>query len=239
MSQALIVCENRQGVRRLQINRPQAANALDEALHLALQHHLNAAALDAQVQCVVLSSAGERTFCAGADLKEFSTLAPLEAAQRRRRLLLDTLLCLIDFPKPLIAQVGGAAVGAGAMLALACDEIVATPSARFHFPEIDLGMASPMGCLMVEWRAGAQVAQSMLQWGKPCIATQAHAQAWVHVLHPADVLAQAVWASAEQRRASAAFAVNKQWLHAPWRMRLLQAAEAAEAATAANNLSGN
>ncbi len=239
MSQAGLLIEDRQAVRWLTLHRPQAAHALDQSLHLALQEQLQIAVQEPRIQCVVLSASGERAFCAGADLKEFASLPPQEAALRRRHLLLDTLLALIDFPKPLLAQVGGAAVGAGAMLALACDDILASAQARFQFPEVHLGMASPMGCLMMEWRAGARLAQSMVQGGKPCSAEQAHSQGWVQSVHVNDSLSEAVWTHVQSLQASAGFATNKAWLHAPWRVRLIQATEAATRADAAKFIAGN
>ncbi len=238
MSASPLQQEDRKGVRWLQLHRPQSAHALDEALHLALQAQLRIASQDPQVQCVVLGSTGAKAFCAGADLKEFSELPAQQAALRRRHLLLSTLLALMDFPKPLIAQVGGAAVGAGAMLALACDDILAASNARFHFPEISLGMASPMGCLMVEWRAGARVAQTLVQGGQACGAELAHSQGWVKAVHPGEQLAEATEALAHTQVASAGYATNKSWLHAPWRERLIGAAEAATRADVAKYQNG-
>ena len=238
MNPSPLLPEDREGVRWLQLHRPQSAHALDEALHLALQAQLKIASEDPQVQSVVLSSTGAKAFCAGADLKEFSELPPQAAALRRRHLLLSTLLALMDFPKPLIAQVGGAAVGAGAMLALACDDILAASNARFHFPEISLGMASPMGCLMMEWRAGARVAHTLVQGGQACGAELAHGQGWVRAVHTGEQLAEATFALAHTQAASSGYATNKVWLHAPWRERLIAAAEAATRADVAKYQNG-
>ena len=94
----------------LTLHRPAAANALHSAMAGALMTALTAAALDDGIGAVVLSGAGERVFCAGADLKEHSELEQGAAALLRRETLLQTLLALLDFSKPLLCAVQARAI---------------------------------------------------------------------------------------------------------------------------------
>ncbi|WP_033288575.1 enoyl-CoA hydratase/isomerase family protein [Amycolatopsis jejuensis] len=111
----------------LTLNRPARKNALDPESWALLREKLEALAVDDAARVVVLTGAGG-TFCAGSDLAGSSAEEhPLTKMGRLGRVAIT----VHEFPKPLIALVDGAAVGAGANLALACDFVVATPAARF------------------------------------------------------------------------------------------------------------
>ncbi len=118
----------RQGpVLTVVLNRPHHKNAMTEHSWALLGRILNDARTDATVRVVVITGAGG-DFCAGADLSEArSQRHPLD----RMRSLGDTALTLHDLPQPVIAKVEGAAVGAGWNLALGCDLVVASTTARF------------------------------------------------------------------------------------------------------------
>lgn len=124
-------------VQTLTLNRPQALNSFDGALHDALMAALKAAAADAAVRCVVLTGAG-RAFCAGQDLSDPAVAPDLRpgAAPRDIGNLIEgrykpLAMLLHDFPVPVIAAVNGVAAGAGANLALNCDLVLAARSASF------------------------------------------------------------------------------------------------------------
>lgn len=110
------------------LNRPHRKNALDDAAWEALHAALNAARADDAVRAVVLTGAGG-DFCAGADLggQHDSQRHPLE----RMRFIGDIAMTVHELPKPVLAQVDGVAVGAGWNLALGCDLVVASTTARF------------------------------------------------------------------------------------------------------------
>ncbi|MDD7939808.1 enoyl-CoA hydratase-related protein [Actinomycetospora lutea] len=114
------------GVLTLTLNRPQRRNALDTASWQALHAQLSAARDDDAVRAVVITGAGG-AFCAGADLSGAREGHPLD----RMRFINEIALLLHELPKPTVAQVDGVAVGAGWNLALGCDLVVATPTARF------------------------------------------------------------------------------------------------------------
>jgi enoyl-CoA hydratase/carnithine racemase len=222
------------GVLRLTLDRPQAANALNTALHDALVQALADAAADGAVRAVLLTAAGGRVFSAGADLREVFDLSEQEAKSRRRALLLRTLLALLDFPKPLVALVRGKAVGGGTMLALLADEVVMEAGATLSMPELAIGIPSPIGLAIIAARGGRGAAHRLVQANQPFAAAQAVAAGLADA-----VAAEAEIDAAAQDRAAAlgafdahGYAVNKSWLNAELRAALLRAAATAEAAHA-------
>ena len=128
-------------VLQLTLNRPQARNALNNALLTQIAEALEAAAVDDSVGvCVIRGNA--RFFAAGADLNEMAEKdlpATLDDIRPRLWARIDA------FTKPLIASVNGYALGAGCELALLCDLIVAGDNARFGLPEITLGIMPGAG----------------------------------------------------------------------------------------------
>jgi enoyl-CoA hydratase len=215
----------------LTISRPQAANALDAATQDALLAELGRASTDENIAAVVLRAAGERVFCAGADLKEFSELDPTQAALERRDLLLRTLIAMLDFPKPLVAAVHAPAVGAGAMLALACDEIVMADNAWLAFPEIALDLPTPMGAAMIACRTERRNVHMLVQHGHRLSAFDACSAGLIDdVVAPVDLASRCVTLAREcAPRAGHAYAVNKRWMNRELRQNLIDAAEFASA----------
>jgi 2-(1,2-epoxy-1,2-dihydrophenyl)acetyl-CoA isomerase len=144
-SAAPVLVHQADAVRTITLNRPQALNSLDAALHAALLQALDDAANDRAVRCVVLTGAG-RAFCAGQDLAD-PAVAPDSAAIDR---LIDEryrplALRLHTFPTPVVAAVNGVAAGAGANLALNCDIVVAARSASFIQAFAKIGLIPDCG----------------------------------------------------------------------------------------------
>lgn len=125
----MIHLEDRGPVAVITIDRPDRRNALD---HEALEQLLDAHGRAAHARVVVLTGAGGH-FCAGADLSGVEDESFTDLLRR-------VLAALRDDPRPLIAAVDGAALGAGTQLAVACDLRVATPAARFGIPAAKLGL---------------------------------------------------------------------------------------------------
>jgi enoyl-CoA hydratase/carnithine racemase len=144
----------------LTLNRPEKANAMNEAMQDALVAQL------AGSGPVVLAAAGAKIFSAGADLKEFSDLDRGVAAKKRRELLKRTLNAILDYPGPLVAAVQGKALGGGAMIALLADELVMAETAELGLPEIKHGIPTPVGYAIVAARSGMAVARRMVQDGE-------------------------------------------------------------------------
>ena len=124
------------GVATLTLNRPEKRNALSIELRHALASALRG--LGDDVRCTVVTGAGS-AFCAGMDTSEFGRGAPLVEATDA---FVDALL---EHPRPLIAAVNGPAVGGGFVLALLCDIRLASPAARFGFPELARGIPAGYG----------------------------------------------------------------------------------------------
>jgi enoyl-CoA hydratase/carnithine racemase len=130
--------EERDGILLLTLNRPGALNALSSALAEALLAAVNGVRERRDVRAVVITGAGERAFCAGADLRERSGLdADAKWAQRTR--LWNVNQALWTLPQPVIAAIHGWCLGGGFELALFSDLRIATPEAVFSFPEMTLG----------------------------------------------------------------------------------------------------
>lgn len=126
-------------IRRVTMNRPGARNAMSADMRAAMLRALGDAAADPGCRAVVIDGAGA-DFSAGADLDELSRSRESEAAIDYVRTFEDILQAVEDQPQPVIAQVGGAALGAGCLLVLACDLAVAGTDARLGIPSARLGL---------------------------------------------------------------------------------------------------
>ena len=136
----LVLCaQDAQGIRTLTLNRPDAFNALSEAMLDALHAELDAAAADETVRVVVIAAAG-RAFCAGHDLKEMRAEPSLAYYQRLFARCTKMMLAIQQLPVPVIAQVQGIATAAGCQLVAMCDLAVAASDARFAVSGINVGL---------------------------------------------------------------------------------------------------
>lgn len=136
-----ILTDRDENVGIVTLNRPNALNALNNQIVAELADALVAFDQDESIRCIVITGAGDRAFAAGADIKEMSDKSPIDmmlggfgAWQRIKQI-----------HKPMIAAVGGYALGGGCELAMHCDMIVASENARFGQPEILLGVIPGAG----------------------------------------------------------------------------------------------
>lgn len=147
MSEESIALTKKEGVLTVMLNRPKAMNAVDRAMGERLLAVLREAASQADVRVVVLTGAG-KAFCAGQDLAELLALEqaggppPYGQIVDRFSSIVRTIFGL---PKPVIAAVNGAAAGAGANLALACDIVVASAEAYFVQSFVNIGLIPDSG----------------------------------------------------------------------------------------------
>lgn len=132
------------GIAVLTLNRPLQANALSQGLLFALHEHLMNLTYRDDVRVVMITGAGEKAFCAGADLKERRTMD--EAGVRRAvGLIRSTVEEVARLPMPTIAALNGVAFGGGTELALACDLRIAARSARLGLTETSLAIIPGAG----------------------------------------------------------------------------------------------
>ena len=125
-----------EGVVLLRLNRPEARNALNNAVRAALAELFRSFGEDSATRCIVITGS-ETAFAAGADLKEVAALGARDMMQTGVRRLWKIIA---DCPKPVIAAVNGFALGGGCELAMHADIIVAGEGARFGQPELGVGV---------------------------------------------------------------------------------------------------
>jgi len=141
MAYTSILVETRGRVGLVTLNRPQALNALNQVLLTELVQALTAFDAGEGVGAIVITGS-ERAFAAGADIKE---MAEASEAEMRQKGFVDLFDGLRRIKKPLIAAVSGFALGGGFELALACDMIVASETAKFGLPEVTIGVIPGAG----------------------------------------------------------------------------------------------
>lgn len=178
----------RDGALWLQLNRPDALNALNsDTLHL-IESGLDAVQDDATVRCVVISGAG-RAFCTGADLKAIHAEGTADAFLGR---LNATLNRLERFPKPVVAMANGLALAGGLELILCCDLVLAARSARLGDGHATYGLVPGAGASARLPRAvGAHLAKYLLFTGETVPAAELVASGLVHRVVDDDQLLDA------------------------------------------------
>lgn len=203
MSAPRILVERTGAVISLTLNRPDKLNAIDSPMLDALEQILGEIEADPDCRAVVLSGAG-RAFSAGADIKEWTALAPLEFSRvwgQRGHVLFDRLAALRP---PVVAAINGIAFGGGLEIALCADIRIASTAARIGLPEVTIGNVPGWGGTQRAPRLiGAGRAKQLILSGQPVDAARAEAWGLVNeVVEPeallprARELAQAIAANA-------------------------------------------
>lgn len=132
------------GVAYVTLNRPHALNAFSVRMRDELFEILSAIQQDDEVRVVVFKGAGDKAFCAGADLKEFLT-APSVIKARKIRAVRDLWRLFLSMPQPMIAALHGYVLGSGLEMALFCDLRIAAEDVIFGLPEVGLGILPGAG----------------------------------------------------------------------------------------------
>ncbi len=138
-----ILYEQKDAVGVLTINREKALNALNSQVLDELNEALDAVDL-ATVRCLILTGAGEKSFVAGADIGEMSTLTKAEGEAFGKKGN-DVFLKLENFPVPVIAAINGFALGGGCEISMSCDIRICSDNAMFGQPEVGLGITPGFG----------------------------------------------------------------------------------------------
>lgn len=179
------------GVRTLTLNRPDAFNALSEAMLAALQSELDAAAADDTLRVLVIAAAG-RAFCAGHDLKEMRAEPSLAYYQRLFAQCTKLMLAVQKLPVPVIAQVQGIATAAGCQLVAMCDLAVAASDARFAVSGVNLGLFCSTPSVALSRNLPRKAAFEMLVTGDFIGAEEARAKGLVNRVAAPEALVEAV-----------------------------------------------
>jgi enoyl-CoA hydratase/carnithine racemase len=171
------------GVIRLTLNRPQAFNALSEAMLAALQSEFDAAAQDGTARVVVLGAAG-KAFCAGHDLKEMRAAPSLDYYERLFAQCTAMMLAVQRLPVPVIARVQGLATAAGCQLVAMCDLAVASTEARFAVSGVNFGLFCSTPSVALARNVARKAAFEMLVTGEFIDAETAQAHGLVNRVAP-------------------------------------------------------
>ncbi len=165
--------EKRDRVATLTIDRPQRRNALSRAVVVGLTQQIQALGEDPDVGVIVITGAGEKTFCAGGDLgDQVGDAGPL-GMHHDRGAFVELLRAQRSSTRPLIARVNGHALGGGFGLALGCDLVVASENATFGMPEIKVGLFPMMIMAVVSRNIGRKAATELMLTGERISAEKA------------------------------------------------------------------
>jgi enoyl-CoA hydratase/carnithine racemase len=147
-----IIYEKKGKIARITLNRPHVLNIYNVRMRDELYEMLGAVKADLDVHVVVMKGAGEKAFCAGADLSEFLS-APPPTGARHVRWRRDVWGLFLSLPQPVIAALHGYVFGSGIEMAMCCDIRIASDDAVFALPEVALGIIPAAGATQTVSRA--------------------------------------------------------------------------------------
>lgn len=196
MQYKTILFEVHDQIATITFNRPSVLNALNTELIDELWDAFDSVSKNEAIRVLVLTGAGPKSFMAGADIKELAKTSPLQAKALTERVH-ALLLKLEALSQPVIAAVNGFALGAGCEMALACDFIYASETAKFGMPEITLGLIPGYGGTQRLPRLiGKNLAKEMVFTGKMISAAEAEAKGIVNRVLAPGVLMEEVMKTA-------------------------------------------
>ncbi len=199
--------ERRGNVLIITINRPDARNAVNAAVSIGVGDAMEQAQQDPEIRAVVLTGAGDRSFCAGADLKAISRRENLYHPEHGEWGFAGYVHHFID--KPTIAAVNGTALGGGTELALASDLVVAEERAQFGLPEVKVGLlAGAGGVFRIVEQLPRKIGMQMLLTGEPIGAAEAANWGLINQVVPDGTVLDAALALAERITVNAPLSVQ-------------------------------
>ncbi|MGV0811790.1 crotonase/enoyl-CoA hydratase family protein [Mycolicibacterium boenickei] len=199
--------EKRGNVLLITINRPEARNAINASVSIAVGDALEQAQNDPEIRAVVLTGSGDKSFCAGADLKAISRGENLFHPEHPEYGFAGYVSHFID--KPTIAAVNGTALGGGTELALASDLIVAEENAKFGLPEVKRGLiAGAGGVFRIAEQLPRKVANELLFTGEPMTSADALRWGLINQVVPDGTVVDAALKLAERITGNAPLAVQ-------------------------------
>ena len=189
---SVVRSELAEGVLTLTIDRTEQRNALNADVNRGLLTGLEQASRDDDVRVVVVTGAGEKAFCAGADLGGLAPDAGAAELHRGRSLFAAVLQGIRRLDKPVLARVNGAALAGGFGLALACDLAIAAEHATFGTTEVKVGMWPYMISAVINEHLGPKRTMDLLLSGRRIDAAQALDWGLVNRVVAAEALDEAV-----------------------------------------------
>jgi enoyl-CoA hydratase/carnithine racemase len=216
-----ILAERSGNILDIQLNRPAKKNAMTSTMYITMAELLNGAAKDDQIRVVLWHGAGN-SFCAGNDIEDFMKNPPAPGESPQAQLI----QALINFEKPLVAAVQGAAIGGGTTMLAHCDFVYAGESAKFQLPFVNLALVPEFGSsYLLPLRFGYTRAAELILWGKPFDASRAAELGLVTQVVPDQNLLATASETARALAANPAAAVqaSKQLTKRPLREQLEQA----------------
>jgi crotonobetainyl-CoA hydratase len=202
-----VLVERRGNVLVVTINRPDARNCVNGAVSIGLGDALQQAQDDADVRAVVITGAGDKSFCAGADLKAISRRENIYHPDHADWGFAGYVHHFID--KPTIAAVNGTALGGGTELALASDLVVAEERAQFGLPEVKVGLlAGAGGVFRIVEQLPRKIGMQMLLTGEPIGAAEAANWGLINQVVPDGTVLDAALALAERITVNAPLSVQ-------------------------------
>jgi len=198
------------GVLVVTINRPKSANAMNTQMGADMKDLWSGFYVDQQdVNCIILTGAGDKAFCAGGDLKERNNMTDKQW-QQQHALFEQALWAMMECPVPIIAAVNGAAYGGGCEFAVAVDFAYAARSARFALTEVTLGiLPGAMGTQNLPRAAGVRRAKEIILTGAPFSAEQALEWGVINKLCDDDALMEETLETARRIGANGPLAVRQ------------------------------
>jgi len=223
-TEALLLVETGDGIATLTLNRPAQFNALSSALIGELQSALDRLAGDPAVRVVVLAARG-RGFCAGHDLKELRAMAAVAEVEALFASCSRMMMTLTRLPQPVIAKVHGLATAAGCQLVATCDLAVASSTATFATPGVNIGAFCSTPGVALGRAVGRKHAMSMLLTGEAVDAEHARDIGLVNRVVPPEALDAEVDALAKliASKSPAALATGKRVFYRQLEMPLAEA----------------
>jgi E-phenylitaconyl-CoA hydratase len=231
MSASPVLYEVRDRVALITLNRPERLNAMNRAMSDALRDTWRRFRDDRDAWVAIITGAGERAFCAGADVRELADRAGPPAEPFVAVDMDPTLESGFDVFKPIIAAINGHCLGIGLTVALAADFRIAAEHATFGFPEVQRGVPTIVGAIRAPWVVGQQTALEMLLTGDLFDTAYALRVGLVNKVVPKERLMEEAWALARRlcRNGPLAMKVTKEVLVRGQRMPLAEAWRLGEA----------
>jgi enoyl-CoA hydratase/carnithine racemase len=216
-----IVTERSGNILSIQLNRPAKKNAMTSSMYITMAELLDAAAKDDEIHVVLWHGAGN-SFSAGNDIEDFMKNPPAPGESPQAQLI----RALINFEKPLIAAVQGAAIGGGTTMLAHCDFVYAGESAKFQLPFVNLALVPEFGSsYLLPLRFGYTRAAELILLGGPFNASRAAELGLVTRVVPDQSLLETATETARTLAAKPAAAVqaSKRLMKRPLREQLEQA----------------